>query len=62
MKQTLPSIGSKLKGIFQPVEEFVGELTDILKQRGKEKQLKPFRNTHKNRIKQRFVPVGPRWS
>lgn len=37
MERTLPSIGSQLKGILQPVEKFVGKLTDILKQRRKEK-------------------------
>lgn len=33
----LPSVGSQLKCILQPVQKFVGKLTDILKQRGKEK-------------------------
>lgn len=37
MEGALPSIGSQLKCILQPVQKFVGKLTDILKQRGKEK-------------------------
>lgn len=37
MERTLPSVGSQLKCILQPVEKFVGKLTDVLKQRGKEK-------------------------
>lgn len=37
MEGALPSVGSQLKRILQPVQKFVGKLTDILKQRGKEK-------------------------